>query len=331
MLNFLKKLFKGSIELFKELYLKHKLVLLVVAVIAGLIFYAVGIATNFFASPIFSPFFIISYETAHSVAVYAALFVAINLVLISIAVYYLRQNNDSIEGMLTDTGAKIVAPITNIANAGPVTVNIQPESEIPAIQPVAEITPVSTFTTVTLAKPIIASIQAKTSTKTLIPVAKPITKRRRKSHVLKRKTINKQRTQELKLKRRTNKELKKTLRLAPQRQTSKGLKKPNRQTIVKHHAMQKLKKPSRQIGRKPKANRRRKNSLRRTGFTPRANIRLKKSSRRAKNNLKIRKPAKLVSNIKKIVNMELEQPAFTTSNDPTNVQLEELWNRMDET
>jgi hypothetical protein len=41
-------------------------------VAAGLIFYALGIATDFFALPVFSSFFILSYNTAHAISYEAA-------------------------------------------------------------------------------------------------------------------------------------------------------------------------------------------------------------------------------------------------------------------
>ena len=43
-----------------------------IVVACGLVFYAVGIATNLFASSVFSMFFVISYQTAHSIVVYIA-------------------------------------------------------------------------------------------------------------------------------------------------------------------------------------------------------------------------------------------------------------------
>jgi hypothetical protein len=48
-----------------------------------LIFYAIGIETDFFASPVFSMFSIISYQTAHNVAIYVASFTAVGLVLVA--------------------------------------------------------------------------------------------------------------------------------------------------------------------------------------------------------------------------------------------------------
>jgi uncharacterized protein YbaR (Trm112 family) len=48
-----------------------------------LIFYAIGIETDFFASPVFSMFAIISYQTAHNVAIYVASFTAVGLVLVA--------------------------------------------------------------------------------------------------------------------------------------------------------------------------------------------------------------------------------------------------------
>jgi hypothetical protein len=50
---------------------------------SGLVFYAIGIATNLFASPIFSMFYIISYNTAHTIVIYAA--VAAAAVIVTIA------------------------------------------------------------------------------------------------------------------------------------------------------------------------------------------------------------------------------------------------------
>jgi hypothetical protein len=49
-------------------------------VAAGLIFYALGIATNFFALPVFSSFFILSDYAAHEVA-YAAAVAGVALIL----------------------------------------------------------------------------------------------------------------------------------------------------------------------------------------------------------------------------------------------------------
>ena len=53
--------------------------LAVLAVVFILIFFAVGIATNLFASPVFSMFWIISAEAAHGVVLYAAVALAVIL------------------------------------------------------------------------------------------------------------------------------------------------------------------------------------------------------------------------------------------------------------
>lgn len=52
----------------------------------GLVLYAAGIATNFFASPVFSMFFVISYQTAHSIVVYVAVAAAFALAIVAAAV-----------------------------------------------------------------------------------------------------------------------------------------------------------------------------------------------------------------------------------------------------
>jgi uncharacterized Zn-finger protein len=57
---------------FNRLSKGQKLRLIMAVVACGLAFYAFGIATNLFASPLFSMFFIISYNTAHEIATYLA-------------------------------------------------------------------------------------------------------------------------------------------------------------------------------------------------------------------------------------------------------------------
>ena len=69
---------KSGRRLFKELSRTRKLSLAMILVVCGLVFYGVGIATNFFGSPAFSMFFIISYQTAQNLA-YWVLTVAVVL------------------------------------------------------------------------------------------------------------------------------------------------------------------------------------------------------------------------------------------------------------
>jgi len=90
---------------------KTQLVMIIVAV--GLLFYAVGIATNFFGSPVFSMFFIISNETAHNVA-YLAVAIAIALIIMTLAMSLIKkrsvyvqvdsigESGDEVNGMLEE-------------------------------------------------------------------------------------------------------------------------------------------------------------------------------------------------------------------------------------
>ncbi len=63
----------------RELSKKQKLYAAIIIVGCMLIFYGLGIATNFFAQPMFSMFFIISDSTAHNVVTYVALVIGIAL------------------------------------------------------------------------------------------------------------------------------------------------------------------------------------------------------------------------------------------------------------
>jgi hypothetical protein len=84
------RLMFGRIE-FRKLSMAQKLYFTVIVISCCLIFYAIGIITNFFASPIFSMFFIISYETAHNIAIYVALTTAFGLSVAALAVAFLRK------------------------------------------------------------------------------------------------------------------------------------------------------------------------------------------------------------------------------------------------
>jgi hypothetical protein len=76
---------------FENLSKEQKLRLTIMAVACGLAFYAVGVATNFFGSPIFSMFFIINYNTVHGEVIYVAVAAAIALSLISLAVPLIKK------------------------------------------------------------------------------------------------------------------------------------------------------------------------------------------------------------------------------------------------
>jgi len=76
---------------FRNLSKEQKLRLAIMVVACGLVFYAVGIATNFFGLPIFSMFFIISYNTAHDVVTYMAITAAVALTLITLLATIMKR------------------------------------------------------------------------------------------------------------------------------------------------------------------------------------------------------------------------------------------------
>jgi len=62
-------------------------VLIAILVVAGiLMFYGIGIATNFFAQPMFSMFFILSNETAHNIVAYLAIGAAVAIGLLGLVI-----------------------------------------------------------------------------------------------------------------------------------------------------------------------------------------------------------------------------------------------------
>jgi uncharacterized Zn-finger protein len=83
--------------------------------VCGLIFYAVGIATNFFASPAFSMFWIISYQTAHNVVTYVVVVIAVALsMVLSIGLIKKRK------AMFPETHNKMVIRAINARDEVPV-------------------------------------------------------------------------------------------------------------------------------------------------------------------------------------------------------------------
>ena len=63
-----------------------KIQIATLTIASALLFYAVGIATNFFANPVFSMFFIISAETAHTIVTGIAVVTAIAFAILAVAV-----------------------------------------------------------------------------------------------------------------------------------------------------------------------------------------------------------------------------------------------------
>ena len=89
LLSVLKKTF-GQLKL-RELSTLQKLYAAMIAITCCLVFYAVGIITDFFASPMFSMFFIISYDTAHNIVSYIALAIAAGLCITALATSLLKK------------------------------------------------------------------------------------------------------------------------------------------------------------------------------------------------------------------------------------------------
>jgi hypothetical protein len=74
-----------------ELSRMQKLYLALILAACCLVFYAVGIITNFFASPVFSMFFVISYDTAHNIVSYVAIAMAVSLSIAALAISLVKR------------------------------------------------------------------------------------------------------------------------------------------------------------------------------------------------------------------------------------------------
>jgi hypothetical protein len=86
----------GSIKKKLEKKSRTQKVSITMMIFAGvLLFYAIGIATNFFGQPMFSMFFIISEETAHNLVVYIAIGAAISIGALTLAMNFLKKSKSS--------------------------------------------------------------------------------------------------------------------------------------------------------------------------------------------------------------------------------------------
>lgn len=72
---------------------EQKLRLTMMTIAFGLVFYVIGVATNFFGSPIFSMFFTINYNTVHGVVLYVALAAAVALSAINLTLALIEKRN----------------------------------------------------------------------------------------------------------------------------------------------------------------------------------------------------------------------------------------------
>ena len=76
----------------RELSQTQKLQIATIVIISVLIIYGIGIETNFFANPIFSMFFIISYETAHTVVSSVAIVTALTIFIAVFYIWFIKKN-----------------------------------------------------------------------------------------------------------------------------------------------------------------------------------------------------------------------------------------------
>lgn len=90
LLSVLRQMF-GRVKL-RQLSTVQKLYAAMIVIACCLVFYAVGIVTNFFASPVFSMFFIISYDTAHDVVSYVALAIGLSIIALTISLVKKRKS-----------------------------------------------------------------------------------------------------------------------------------------------------------------------------------------------------------------------------------------------
>jgi uncharacterized Zn-finger protein len=117
---------------FKNLSKEQKLRLTMMVIAYGLLFYAVGVATNFLGSPIFSMFFVINYNTVHGVVVYVALAAAVALSVITLTLTLIKKQNAELPQVHNKPVIRIIkAPhqaivkISNATNTLKMTSNIE--------------------------------------------------------------------------------------------------------------------------------------------------------------------------------------------------------------
>jgi uncharacterized Zn-finger protein len=102
----------------RELSKKQKLHVPILIVDCVLIFYASGIATNLFASPVFSMFWIISYQTAHNIVTYVAVIIAIALTITPLTINLIQKPKT----LFPETHNKPVIRTIKATNEAPVRV-----------------------------------------------------------------------------------------------------------------------------------------------------------------------------------------------------------------
>jgi len=88
-------LLASSFTKIKEMSSTRKLLIAILVIAGILMFYGIGIATNFFAQPMFSMFFVISSETAHNVVAYLAIGAAVAIGLLGLVLVIRKRRSYS--------------------------------------------------------------------------------------------------------------------------------------------------------------------------------------------------------------------------------------------
>ncbi len=118
--------------------------LIAILVVAGiLMFYGIGIATNFFAQPMFSMFFIISNETAHNIVAYLAIGAAVAIGLLGLLMVLKKRNSYSPEIQIKPVVPLVQRPIKAVSSdfkmvGKPDRVNLEQKMKTSASAQVAE-------------------------------------------------------------------------------------------------------------------------------------------------------------------------------------------------
>ena len=116
-------------SIIRQLIETSKIRLAVVAVVCILIFYAVGIATNLFASPVFSMFWVISAEAAHGVVVYVAAVLAVVLGVGMASFLWLKKRGSENSNSLNNLVLAVEKAKQDSAKQAPTTSNMAAEEE----------------------------------------------------------------------------------------------------------------------------------------------------------------------------------------------------------
>ena len=85
--------------------------MVLVLFVFGLVFYALGIATDFFASPVFSAFFVVSYQTAHNFVTYIAFSMAVVLSAVGLCLVIVERRKTEPQVIGTEP---VVAPLSSV-------------------------------------------------------------------------------------------------------------------------------------------------------------------------------------------------------------------------